>query len=362
VKQLVREVKNASDTPSLISVLAGDRVLLHIVLRIMNPTPGVDAHILEELDQACRQENITVRDLKLRLQPAASALGISPKNEDHAPGFYEILKVPSNAPDSSIRSAYRTRARELHPDTNPGADSVDFVKLAEAYRVLSNPELRHRYDAGRQKTPYWVEQDHTTRKSADLKKSFMRRHRRLTLYQFVGAAVFLLAAIVFADYFFKEQALMEPPRVAKTTTPEDPPIQEAPPEESPATVLQSAETISPPEEPKPEPSPPPPRKTEKVAAARADAREAEEPAVEIPVVQEEILQPAHREDPPIQEAPPEESPATVLQSAEAISPPEEPKPEPSLHLLGKRKRWLRPDLPSNRSSSFSHLTAGPTSN
>jgi curved DNA-binding protein CbpA len=63
--------------------------------------------------------------------------------------YYKTLGVPTNAPMDHIRSAFKRRAMELHPDKNPSETAVqEFQRLNEAYSVLSNPEKRERYDAG----------------------------------------------------------------------------------------------------------------------------------------------------------------------------------------------------------------------
>lgn len=62
--------------------------------------------------------------------------------------FYDLLGVDPSADQDTIKKAYRRRARELHPDANPGdAEAEEQFKLvSRAYEVLSDPEQRARYD------------------------------------------------------------------------------------------------------------------------------------------------------------------------------------------------------------------------
>jgi curved DNA-binding protein CbpA len=66
--------------------------------------------------------------------------------------YYLILHVTPEASFDQIRSAYRRRALELHPDLT-GLGSEQFLELQEAYNVLSNPDRRKIYDRKEDETP-----------------------------------------------------------------------------------------------------------------------------------------------------------------------------------------------------------------
>lgn len=62
--------------------------------------------------------------------------------------YYEALGVPPNATELEIKKAYRKLAITTHPDKNPGDATAHarFQAIGEAYQVLSNDDLRKRYD------------------------------------------------------------------------------------------------------------------------------------------------------------------------------------------------------------------------
>src|SRR5436190_23627084 len=64
-----------------------------------------------------------------------------------ARNLYEILGVQKDASPDDIKKAYRRLARQYHPDVNrePGAEDK-FKEIASAYEVLSDANMRARYD------------------------------------------------------------------------------------------------------------------------------------------------------------------------------------------------------------------------
>lgn len=62
--------------------------------------------------------------------------------------FYKILGVSKDADEAAIKKAYRTIARENHPDLNPDdkAREEKFKAASNAFEVLSDPQKRKLYD------------------------------------------------------------------------------------------------------------------------------------------------------------------------------------------------------------------------
>lgn len=62
--------------------------------------------------------------------------------------YYEILGVHREATDQELKQAYRRLALKYHPDKNPGDNEAEerFKEVNDAYQVLSQAEVRARYD------------------------------------------------------------------------------------------------------------------------------------------------------------------------------------------------------------------------
>jgi len=64
--------------------------------------------------------------------------------------LYQVLGVRSGAADDEIKAAFRSLAKQLHPDLRPGDADAErrFRDVARAYETLSDPPSRAAYDAG----------------------------------------------------------------------------------------------------------------------------------------------------------------------------------------------------------------------
>lgn len=60
--------------------------------------------------------------------------------------YYAVLGVAEDANPEAIHNAFRTLARQFHPDAGAGSSAGKFREIAEAYETLSNPARRREYD------------------------------------------------------------------------------------------------------------------------------------------------------------------------------------------------------------------------
>ncbi|MBN1548458.1 MAG: DnaJ domain-containing protein [Syntrophaceae bacterium] len=67
--------------------------------------------------------------------------------------YYETLQLSSNADTDTIERVFRHLAQKFHPDHAQSADNDKFRMIIEAYKTLSDPEIRAGYDVKYQE--YW---------------------------------------------------------------------------------------------------------------------------------------------------------------------------------------------------------------
>lgn len=68
--------------------------------------------------------------------------------------YYKVLGVATDVDDKAIKRAYRTATKQFHPD-KASAQGISkeqaekkMADVNEAYEILSDPELRARFDRG----------------------------------------------------------------------------------------------------------------------------------------------------------------------------------------------------------------------
>ena len=60
--------------------------------------------------------------------------------------YYDVLGIPFDADEETVRSAYRTLARRYHPDAGEGSSVERFRQVVEAYETLNDRAHRRLYD------------------------------------------------------------------------------------------------------------------------------------------------------------------------------------------------------------------------
>jgi DnaJ homolog subfamily C member 3 len=92
-------------------------------------------------------------DMQAKVKPLMEKAQIALKRSQ-TKDYYKVLGVAQDADERQIKSAYRKLSKVHHPDkaakqglTKEGAEKK-MATINEAYEVLSDPELRARFDRG----------------------------------------------------------------------------------------------------------------------------------------------------------------------------------------------------------------------
>lgn len=62
---------------------------------------------------------------------------------------YSVLNIDIHADQQTIKNAFRTLAKQYHPDVNNGSKEAErkFIEITEAYNILSDPNAKREVDA-----------------------------------------------------------------------------------------------------------------------------------------------------------------------------------------------------------------------
>ena len=67
-------------------------------------------------------------------------------NSDEKINLYELLEIKPDSSNEEIKKAWKKLALKYHPDKNNNISSEKFIKIKYAYEILSNDDLKNKYD------------------------------------------------------------------------------------------------------------------------------------------------------------------------------------------------------------------------
>jgi hypothetical protein len=67
-------------------------------------------------------------------------------NNDELPNYYNVIGVSKDATPEEIKKKFRELAKKTHPDKTKENSEEEMAELNKAYEVLSDKELREKYD------------------------------------------------------------------------------------------------------------------------------------------------------------------------------------------------------------------------
>ena len=207
------------DTPALIAYLADERVRLLLCKAMVSPVSDSDRQLAQRARKILRSRGMDPDELKAKLEPAAFALGLIGAC-DFQIDYYDVLGINHSATSSEVRSAYRKKAFEIHPDT-AGSDvenSADFVTLKAAYDTLLDPKSRVAFDQCQEQFDSWHEEETEDRPDKKVKRPPSGKLRK-ACYR-VGAVVMALVVMAWViNLFYERASMMELVEITPSTVP-----------------------------------------------------------------------------------------------------------------------------------------------
>ncbi len=67
-------------------------------------------------------------------------------NSDELPNYYDIIGVSKDSSQDEIKTKFRELAKKTHPDKTREDSENEMAELNKAYEVLSDKDLREKYD------------------------------------------------------------------------------------------------------------------------------------------------------------------------------------------------------------------------
>lgn len=105
--------------------------------------PAFQVAALAEVRHCTWQSSVYVIGLKFLARTTTA------HNDPYVADHYELLRLSPDAEPEVVERVYRKLAKRFHPDNPETGDAEAFLRIAEAYRILSNPQKRTEYDAER---------------------------------------------------------------------------------------------------------------------------------------------------------------------------------------------------------------------
>lgn len=131
----------SADTVELIQLVADNADFVRVCRHLAAPP---NAAYEQRIQSLCQKHGINAEKVRQRALRISRALKINAPTGTW-PDYYATLGVPATADAKSIKHAFRQKAKTLHPDKQVQSNEA-FLKLQEAYEMLSNARLRNHYD------------------------------------------------------------------------------------------------------------------------------------------------------------------------------------------------------------------------